>query len=103
MNQKFRIGRWIAEGLILLGIVLITLSATLLEETKWQVPLMYVCLALLILALCVVYFCCRCPHCGNVVFKNLIGAKRCPDCGRPLWPGAVSPSPSRPGKKRKHN
>ena len=88
MKDRFRLGRGVAEGLIVLGVILITISATLLKGTPAQEALMYVSLALLVAALVVVFFLCRCPGCGQVVFKNLIGAKICPDCGRPLWPGA---------------
>lgn len=99
MKSKFRIGRGVAEGLILLGVILITVSATFLKETPAQELLMYISLALLIIALFVVYFFCRCPGCGQVIFKNLIGAKICPDCGRPLWPGQKMRSQSAGGPR----
>lgn len=104
MRNKFRIGRGITIGLILLGMVLITLSATVFGETAAQQPLMYVSLALIILALIVVFLLCRCPACGQVIFKNLVGAKTCPYCYRPLWPRQKSDRPlsKNPKHTKKH-
>lgn len=101
MRSKFRVGRGIAQGLILLGAILFTVSATLLEGTVWQEPLMYLCLALLVIAIFVIFLYCRCPYCGHVVFKNLIGAKCCPDCGQPLLPGQFNTSASKPVSRKK--
>ena len=105
--NRFRIGRWIAEVLIVLGIAAITVSGTVCKNTPAREPLLYVSLGLLILALIIIFVLCRCENCGEPIFKNIIGAKRCPKCGRPLWPGqkpgapakAVHPNRSR-SKKR---
>ena len=106
MSRKFRIGRWAAGILILIGAILLTGSGTFWADSAMQEPALYGCLVLMIAALTVVFVCCRCPHCNHVVFKNLFGAKRCPDCGRPLWnrtdappPTAIKPPTDHQGKR----
>ena len=107
MSRKFRVGRWVAGILIVLGAILLTGSGTFLADGAMQEPALYGCLGLIIAALVVVFVCCRCPHCGHVVFRNLFGAKRCPDCGRPLWdqrntpPSTAIKPPSVRHRKRK--
>lgn len=84
MNRKFKLGRLAAAAMLILGAGMLTLSSLAWEGTPMQNTALLLSLVFLILAVVVVFVCCRCPHCGHVIFKKLFAVKRCPNCGRQL-------------------
>lgn len=52
---------------------------------------------LLFLSVCVAFKWCRCPWCGQVIFKGMFSKKVCPSCSRDLATGKKSKSKG--GKK----
>jgi uncharacterized protein with PIN domain len=87
--MKFETARRVTGLLIVMAVASIVLAyALFLEGDPMRDRMISVGAIFTALTAANVYFFCRCPYCGKVLFANLFRMKVCPKCNRDLATGS---------------